>query len=246
MEVTKTIDFNFEKSLKRMREILDRSGDYWDSDHIPTRDQLTLQNGFYVDCYAIMIDIRDSSGLTKDRYRPMLAKLYRCYISELVAVLIGSPKCKEVNIQGDAVLGIFEAEDLKDVLPPFFAAARINSLIKVLNLQLEEKGLDPIKIGIGLSKGRALMVKAGYQGSGLNDVVWMGDVVNQASNLCSKANKVSDYGLLIDDVVFSELEIWKTARRGRTSGLLYPRLGVGYAGDIYDKEIERWIKSYKK
>ena len=31
------------------------------------------------------------------------------------------------------------------------------------------------------------MVQAGYSGSGLNEVVWMGDVVNEASNLCGYA-----------------------------------------------------------
>lgn len=36
--------------------------------------------------------------------------------------------------------------------------------------------------------GRALMIKAGYSGSGLNDVVYMGDVVNSAAKLASKGD----------------------------------------------------------
>lgn len=31
------------------------------------------------------------------------------------------------------------------------------------------------------------MVQAGYAGSGLNDVIWMGDVVNYACHICGKA-----------------------------------------------------------
>jgi class 3 adenylate cyclase len=41
----------------------------------------------------------------------------------------------------------------------------------------------PIRSGIGMSYGRALMIKAGFNGSGINDVVYMGDVVNRASKL---------------------------------------------------------------
>lgn len=33
------------------------------------------------------------------------------------------------------------------------------------------------------------MVKAGYSGSGINDVIWMGDVVNTACHLANKAGR---------------------------------------------------------
>ena len=33
------------------------------------------------------------------------------------------------------------------------------------------------------------MVKAGYSGSGLNDVIWMGDVVNSACHIANKAGR---------------------------------------------------------
>ncbi len=33
------------------------------------------------------------------------------------------------------------------------------------------------------------MLKAGFAGSGINDVVWMGDVMNQASKLCHQGAK---------------------------------------------------------
>jgi hypothetical protein len=39
-----------------------------------------------------------------------------------------------------------------------------------------------------MSYGRALMIKAGHAGSGINDVVYMGDVVNEASKLASYGN----------------------------------------------------------
>ncbi|MBT2794786.1 hypothetical protein [Paraburkholderia strydomiana] len=33
------------------------------------------------------------------------------------------------------------------------------------------------------------MIKSGYSGSGLNEVVWMGDVVNHTSNLCHQGSR---------------------------------------------------------
>ena len=43
-------------------------------------------------------------------------------------------------------------------------------------------------LGQGLSYGRALMIKAGYNGSGINDVVYMGDVVNAAAKLAARGS----------------------------------------------------------
>ncbi|WP_347351089.1 hypothetical protein, partial [Intrasporangium sp.] len=59
-----------------------------------------------------------------------------------------------------------------------------NILENVLAFKMKKAGLStPIRFGIGLSYGRALMTKAGHKGSTLNDVVYMGDVVNQAAHL---------------------------------------------------------------
>lgn len=59
-------------------------------------------------------------------------------------------------------------------------------MINVLNYELGKRGIGPISVGIGVDYGRALMITAGYSGSGINDVVYMGDVVNRAAKLASK------------------------------------------------------------
>ena len=64
---------------------------------------VTFTNGFYVDCTALFVDICDSSKLPDYQNRPVLAKIYRSFISELVALFNGASKSKEVNINGDCV-----------------------------------------------------------------------------------------------------------------------------------------------
>ena len=113
--------------------------------------------------------------------------------------------CKEINIVGDCVSGIFEAQDKKQIQSMANASAEINSLIKILNYKLRKKGIVEVSIGIGLDYGRALMIQAGYSGSGINDIVWMGDVVNSASNLCNKANKEEAKTILISKNVYCKL-----------------------------------------
>jgi class 3 adenylate cyclase len=181
--------YKFEDSLVRLDSILNSTSTFDDKDDIPKRDTLTYTNGYYVKCCALFVDLRDSSTLPNIHQKKVLAKIYRSYISEIVAILNGYDDCKEINIVGDCVSAIFRGRFMLDIDDTFSAAARINSVVQILNYKLEKKGYTAIKAGIGLSWGRVLMIKAGYNGSGINDVVWMGDAVNKASKMCSKAMK---------------------------------------------------------
>src|SRR5690606_31004675 len=97
---------------------------------------------------------------------------------------------REVNIVGDCVWAVYNTPDTSDINCTFSLACRLTVLEKILNLKLGRKGYEtPLYFGVGLSYGRALMVKAGYKGSGISDVVYMGDVVNQAAGLASRGGK---------------------------------------------------------
>lgn len=183
--------YNFENSRGRIDDILDaKDTSYEEVDKIPSRDKLTFTNGFYVNKTAsIFVDIRKSSELPDNYKRPTLAKIYRSYISEVVAVINGNDDCAEINIVGDCIWAIFDAQYKSQIDGIFSTSAQVSSIIDVLNCKFKKKSIEPITIGIGLDFGRVLMIKAGYSGSGLNDVVWMGDVVNGASKLCGYGNK---------------------------------------------------------
>ena len=186
------IPFNIDNSVERINEILAATAaSFTDSDSIPARDQLSFINGYYINCCAIFVDIRKSSQLIDIHKNRVLAKIYRAYISEMSAVINGNVDCAEVNIVGDCVWGVFNTPDKPTLQNVFVTAAKMASMIRILNYKLKKNNLTEIKVGIGVSWGRALMVKAGYKGSGINDVVWMGNVVNEASKLASYGNRES-------------------------------------------------------
>ena len=140
-------------------------------------------------CSAIFIDIRDSSGLTAKHKRPTLAKIYRSFISEMVAVLSSDPFVREVNIVGDCVWAVYKTTLTSHIDDVFSIAFHANTLMKLLNHHLEKTGIPPIKIGIGVDYGRVLMIKAGFSGSGINDVIYMGDLVNRSAHLVHAAGQ---------------------------------------------------------
>lgn len=240
MEVTNKINYDVEKSAERMDDILNAgSGNYCDKDSIPARSSLTYTNGFYVNVTALFIDIVGSSDMTDSSKRPTLAKIYRSFISEATAILNDTGiKCKEISINGDCVWGVFDTPSKADVDAVFDTAARLNSMIKILNYKLRKKGYTEISVGIGIDDGRALMVKAGYSGSGLNDVIWMGDVVNSACHIANKAGRNGRKPVVVTDIIHSNLKenYQKLLNSTIIEGKYY------YEGDIINTSMDKWYE----
>ncbi|WP_071768899.1 adenylate/guanylate cyclase domain-containing protein [Burkholderia ubonensis] len=236
-------EYIFDDSDSRLQEILDApAGAYEEVNSIPDRSRLTYTNGFYVNCTAIFIDIRDSSKLPELHNTPVLGKIYRAYISECIAVLNCFEECKEIFISGDCVSGIFNTPCKANINTAFFAAGALNSLIQHLNWRLEQKGYAAIRCGIGISYGRALMLKSGFTGSGLNDVVWMGNVVNEASNLCHQGNKNGHLPVQVANVVHQNLkdDYQKLVQP------VYVNIFGGtsqYEGDIFVVKMRDWLQA---
>lgn len=229
------INYDYLKSFDRIDNIIKNSYNYEELNYIPSKDKLTYSNGFYVNCSAMFVDIRGSSKLPKIHTRPKLAKLYRTYVSEVTAVMNGNRSCVEVNIVGDCVSGIFNTPTKPDINSVFSTAYHISSLVNVMNYKFKKNDIENIEVGIGISYGRALMVKAGYDGSGINDVIWMGDVVNEAANLCSYGNKEwYDKQIMVSKLIYINLS-------EKNKGLLYENNNRGcYHGDVGAEGMNEW------
>lgn len=237
MEATHTMSYDVQKSSERMDEILNASDDnYSDKDSITSRSDLTFKNGYYVNVTAIFIDIVGSSDMTDEHKRPTLAKMYRAFLSECVAIMNSEADCKEININGDCVWGVFETPYKRQVDNVVSVAAILNSMIQILNYKLRKKGYSEISVGIGIDDGRALMVKAGYSGSGINDVIWMGDVVNSACHLCNKAGRNSRKVIVISSAIYNNLN-----EHNKNFFYRFTDACVNYyEGDIVNTSMEEW------
>ena len=239
MESNHTMSYDVDKSSERMDEILNASdNDYCDKDSIPARSDLTFKNGYYVKGSAIFIDIVGSSDMTDEHKRPTLAKMYRAFLSECVAIMNAEINCKEININGDCVWGVFDTPNKSDIDNVISVAAKLNSMIKILNYKLIKKKYSQISVGIGIDYGRALMVKAGYSGSGINDAIWMGDVVNSACHLCNKAGRNDRKTIVISAIVYNNLnEHNQSLFSSYFDGWL-----TRYEGNIVETNMDDWYK----
>jgi class 3 adenylate cyclase len=229
--------YDYLKGVERIDKILNNNEGFEELKYIPSLERLTHNNGFYVSCSSIFVDIRKSSNLTDSHNRPTLAKLYRAFISEVIAVLQSSDLCKHIEIQGDCVNGIFDTRYTDGINELFSLSAQILSMINILNYKFSKKNIINISAGIGLSYGRALMVKAGLKGAGENGVVWIGDVVNTAAKLSKGENVV-----FLSDVFQSNLN---DNKKSLCKSQYSSEIGSYYEANRVNTVMDNWLNDQK-
>jgi class 3 adenylate cyclase len=233
---TKSKNYNFKESFKRIDDILDESDkSFEESKSIPSRNNLTYKNGFYVDCSAIAVTLRGSTELPGKFTLPVLTKIYRSFISETVAILNSNSQCVDIRINGDCLTGIYNTPHKADIDSLFSDAAKITSLVNTLSRKLEERGQHKVSVAIGMDYGRSLMVKAGYAGSGINEIFWIGGVFNRAAQLRGYASKNNGTeSTFVSNKIFVNLSDYhkKLLRKHPSHNC--------YLGDVVNVTMDEW------
>lgn len=234
-------NYDYTKSIERIDNILNSSDSSYDKHTgIPSKDSLTYNNGFYVDVTVLFIDIRGSKELSSKHTRPVLAKIYRAYISEVITVMKGNTCINEIYIEGDGLWAVFNTTTKDDVNSVFATAFTIASLIDILNVKLSKKKYSTLEVGIGIDDGESLYIKAGYKGSGIQEVVWIGKVVGQTAALCSYGNKtIHDREIMVSAKVYSNLS-------EHNKSLLVENISHNcYHGNVIRKDMNEWVEKNK-
>ena len=159
----------------------------------------------------------------------------------MIAMFNGFDKCREISINGDCVWAVFDTTNKTDVNQAFKAACKANSLIDILNYKLAKKGYTTFDANIGMDYGRALMVQAGFKGSGINDIIWMGDVVNSACHLCNEDRVSFGMRILLGNEVYKRL---CTKYRGFCN--LYDSSKSIFMTNACNIELNNWLKENRK
>ncbi|MCI2954776.1 adenylate/guanylate cyclase domain-containing protein [Staphylococcus caprae] len=250
-------EYDFSARLNRIDDILSSSLDTsYHKESFNIKD-LNDNQAIYIDCVSIFIDLRDSTKFVKDSdlQRKSLGKIYKTYISEMVAIVNSFSTCWEIDIVGDCVSAIFvnkrESDNIfKDGLQ---AASMCNGMLKVLNKKYEQKWGNKvhIKAGIGLASGNAMVMKVGLFGSkDIKEGIYIGDVVNKASKLCDRASKNGNNPIFVSEEIYNHSNIAANQSTNDTfkdflncyNTELENNLQFIYSGSFFRLYMNNWVK----
>lgn len=94
-----------------------------------------------------------------------------------------------------------------------------------------------------------MVIKAGFSGSGINDLIYMGDVVNRASKMCGLAYKVYTSPICVTEAVYDSARTYiaNSDTQQTFQDLLNEKNdtthGKIYTGNFYRSKMAGWAKN---
>jgi adenylate cyclase len=181
----------------------------------------------------LFTDIRSFTTISEKMDAQSLVALLNQYFSEMVGVIMQHDGVVDKYI-GDAIMAVFGAPVPRpdDALNAVRAAVRMRVALGHLNDRLRERGIAPIRTGIGIHTGD---VVAGNIGSEQRmEYTVIGDAVNVASRL-EGSTKDLGVDVLISDATYELVQGHIRARKirqitvkGRNEPIMtYEVLGLG-------------------
>lgn len=239
--------YDYKDSKKRIDDILDSKTKIEEKDTIPSSDdEFTYSNGIKSWVGAIFVDMVGSSEMCKSPDENT-ARIFRAYCSEIIAIMKDDDNYRQIGIRGDCVYSINSTPNKQDLVTIFRTAYQINTFMKMLNKRLKDKGYDTIRAGIGLGCSEDLIIKAGQAGSGINDKIWIGKAVVNASHLGDTANRNGIDEIVMDPCFYNNIHKILEKEDPQYKNWITPHKSYGlidfYQCNIVQTDFNNWIEN---
>lgn len=244
--------YDYRNGKERVEAILDNDLTVIEQGELPKDDAFTFSNGYYSWVSAIFVDIRKSSELFAEEEKEKVSKIIRSFTSEIIEIMRDDDNLREIGIRGDCVYAIYTTPEKDDIFELADKTFYINAYMKMLNKLLKERSLPEIKVGIGMSTAKELVVKAGRKDVGINSKVWIGKAVTRAANFSSIGNENGEKPLVYSKCSFDNfietLEHKNSEKNPRDWFSKYYDADNGYyyTANISQVEFRDWINNGMK
>lgn len=235
--------YDYKNRKRKVEEILDNTDVVKDVKTFPVDDSFTYTNGYKAYATAIFVDLRKSTELFSGEDEIEISKVIRGFTSEIIEILkqdTSDDTLKEIGIRGDCVYSIYSTPNKDDVYNIYCRACVINTYMEMLNKLLDKRKLPQIRAGIGISTGKTLAVKAGRKSSGINNLVWIGKTVAEASKLADKGNTVGFGPIVVSNSHYINI-IDKQKEGNSESPTWWTNHNGFYSANIFISGFKQWI-----
>lgn len=241
--------YDYKKGKNRIINILDSKTKIKECERIPKSDEeFTYENGIKSWVGALFVDIRDSSEYFTENKPDIVARVIRAFCSEIITILAANENYRQIGIRGDCVYAIYSCPFKTDIDSIMDDAACINTFQKMFKKILTKKGFPTFSFGIGIGASKDLVIKAGIKQSGINDLIWIGDAVIDASNMSGIANKNGFEPIVMDDCFYDNIKDIKASdehiyKDFISSKYSYSLKKTVYHADIISTTFNKWVEN---
>jgi len=157
-----------------------------DWERVPTEgDALALTaKGVRIDATVMYADLRDSTGLVKDRTDTFAAEIYKMYVYA-AAKAIRAYDGEVTAYDGDRVMGIFVGGQMRNqaVEASFLLSAIVSDLIQPEIDDFYKTASYQVRQKVGIDHSKLLATNSGIRGN--TEYVWIGTAANNAAKMAA-------------------------------------------------------------
>lgn len=244
--------YNFRDSKANIINILKSQTPVEKKNIIPADNAFTYENGVLTWVSAIFVDIENSTKLFNTK-NEKLARLIRAFTSEVICIFQDLESYNQIGIRGDCVYSIYDINTKEDLVEVFRIAYRLNSFLDMFNKIIVRYGYKQINAGIGIGCDEDLIIKAGRSGTGINDKIWIGKAVVDASNLSSTAGRNGISQIAMSPLFYDNVIKLLVKENSEYNQWIKPHRKNSYSSDIdfyhcnvVQTNFDNWIKNGMK
>lgn len=237
--------YDYKNGKERIEEILYGDLEVIKKEKLPKESEFTFDNAYQGWVTGLFVDIRESTKLFSGEDKNQVSKVIKSFTSEIIEILRLDDNLREIGIRGDCVYAIYTTPQKDDIYEIADKSFYINTFMKMLNRLLEKRGYPTVKVGIGVSSAEELVVKAGRENVGINNLVWIGNAVTKASKFSGLGNKEGRGSIIFSECSYINF-IERLKEKNKDAGLWFTKyddndLGTYYAADVIKTEFNNWI-----
>ena len=199
------INFNLYDSRERVKTILSLSKEKILSSNDIDYETLQYDNAIQTRGVTLCVVLKNFRIAFDEEHLDNL-KIYRCFLSEITALLRSYERCREIDQHDGYIMAVYVGATRENVHSVFNLAAKILSLVSSINEQLTESNIKPMKVGIGIDMGYYTIIGNIHEDSPSSEVHWISSANGQAYNLgqCSNST-LYDEPIMVTKAVFLQL-----------------------------------------
>lgn len=242
--------YDYKNGKERIEEILYGELEVIKKDKLPKESEFTFDNAYQSWVTGLFVDIRESTKLFSEEDKNQVSKVIKSFTSEIIEILRLDDNLREIGIRGDCVYAIYATPQKDDIYEIADKSFYVNTFMKMLNKLLEKRGYPTVKVGIGISSAEELVVKAGRENVGINNLVWIGNAVTKASKFSGLGNKEGRGSIIFSECSYINF-IGRLKKENPDAESWFAKhydneLGTFYAANIVKSAFDKWINAGMK
>lgn len=233
---TKLKIYNIDESIARINRILNVDNNIIKQDGYYDMTQLAYHQT--VICNAICLSVYMYLNIYDINNDENLNRQYKCMLSEFGAIINECSNVIEICVlKSNIITCLINTPNNQNYNSVIDTAAKITSLMSILNKKFVSMGLKTIEIGVGVNFDSVKITRESFSNTIDDTFLWSGPLVENSIKLSQMAST----GLLSNSLMINK-NVYDNLSENYRQFFTYDTVNDCFAASLINKQLNQWSK----